>query len=352
MKNLGISFAPLLLSMLPACASTTQSPSGTTGTASGTSTGASGTASGASGTTGTSGTGATGAGSSGTSGAAGASGTASGASGTTGASGAAKDGGGSGATDGGSTTQGCADLPLCDGFETEQPNAPPSPALWSIITGCGTNDPSSTVTIDSTIAHTGTQSVKVVADGSSTCGPIFYNSSIVPSLGPSLYGRFFVRFSVPQPMSHSAFMSLGFTPDGGETTNFNFDNMEMTAQYGVFVWNSSDKTLPNIAPSATAPADTWLCVEFHTNAANGDLDTWMTLDGGAQGDPVSTMTFDPDATPIQNGVNDSWANSRTTVLPNPFQFTNISFGWVTFGGGPATVWFDDVALATTRIGCH
>jgi hypothetical protein len=47
-------------------------------------------------------------------------------------------------------------------------------------------------------------------------------------------------------------------------------------------------------------------------------------------------------------VNSSW-NSYTR--PIPFQPTSISFGWVTFGGSAATVWFDDIAIGTTRIGC-
>lgn len=238
----------------------------------------------------------------------------------------------------------CSGLALCDGFETDTVGAAPSAALWSIVTGCGQNDPASTVTVDNSQQYTGKNSVKVVG-GTNTCGPIFSNNGAFKSLGPSIYGRFYARFSVPTQSSHSMFMGLGFETDGGVPAQVN-DNLEMTGQYGVYVWNLHDTTLPNTAPSASTPVNTWACFEFHTDATTGDLDTWI---GGTTTDTsVAPMSFDPDATAVQAGVNSSW-NSYTR--PIPFQPTSISFGWVTFGGSAATVWFDDIAIGTTRIGC-
>jgi len=352
----------LLALSVTACSSTPQSPASSGNSGNGTASGVSGTTtSGASGTSGSATSGLSGTSGSATSGLSGTSGSAtsglsgatSGTGGATGSSGTPSDGG-IGPQDAslggdGSVAQACSGMPLCDGFETDTVGGAPNAALWSIVTGCGGNDPMSTVMVDNTQAHTGENSVKVVG-GTNTCGPMFYNSSVIGSLGSSVYGRFFVRFSVPLPMAHSGFMALGFQPDGGETTNYNFDNIEMTTQYGVFVWNYMDKTLPDMAPGASAPANTWMCFEFHTTGS-GDLDTWLSEDGGAQGDPVPSMTFDPDASTVQNGVNDSWASSAS-IRPSPFKFTNISFGWVTFGGGPATVWFDDIALSSQRIGCR
>jgi hypothetical protein len=390
MKLSRISFAAAAVAAFSACSSNTSTPApsgasatgasgkagsgasgagGSSGSASAGTTGTTGTGSGATGASGNGGTGAGGSsgasGGAGTTGASGASGVsggtgaggttgASGASGSTsGASGVAGSSGASGsAMDGGAGPDaggGCAGLPLCADFETDTVGSAPNPSLWQLQTGCGNPSTTNTITVDSSQAHSGTKSVKVVADGTSTCGPTFYNSGIIGSLGANVYGRFFVRFSVPQPMEHSAFMALGFQPDGGLTTNYNADNLEMTSQYGIFVWNLSDTTLPDMAPGTSAPANTWLCFEFHTSGT-GDLDTWLSSDGGAQGDPVPSMTYDPGTTAMQSGVNDHWASG--TGKPSPFEFTNVSFGWVTFGGGAATVWFDDIALSSTRIGCN
>src|SRR5208282_3639290 len=76
----------------------------------------------------------------------------------------------------------CSGLALCDGFETDTVGAAPSAALWSIVTGCGQNDPASTVTVDNSQQYTGKNSVKVVG-GTNTCGPIFSNNSAFKSLG-------------------------------------------------------------------------------------------------------------------------------------------------------------------------
>ncbi len=40
--------------------------------------------------------------------------------------------------------------------------------------------------------------------------------------------------------------------------------------------------------------------------------------------------------------------SRGSWHPNP---TNLSLGWESYGGGTDTLWFDDVAVNSTRIGC-
>jgi len=239
----------------------------------------------------------------------------------------------------------CAGLTLCEGFETDTAGGPPSSALWSIVTGCGAVDPASTVTIDDTVSYTGKNSVKVVG-GDNTCGPVFSNTSAFKSIGTSVYGRFYARFSMPMQAEHTMFMGLGFDTDGGVPSQVN-DNLEMTWQYGVYIWNFHDLTLPNTAPSASTAALTWACFEFHTDATTGDLDTWI---GGTTTDTaVAPMTFDPGSTAVVNGVNSSWSSG---TRPTPLQPTSLSFGWVTFGGSDGTVWFDDIAVGKSRIGCN
>jgi hypothetical protein len=212
------------------------------------------------------------------------------------------------------------------------------------------SDPSSTVTVVSNAtnpahpAHSGAHSVQVVG-GNNTCGPLFINTSAfqTPGLGTSLYGRFFVQFSTPLPASHVAIMALGLSADAGNVASLQISQeLQLTGQYGVFVWNYRDTTLPNMAPGSTPQTGSWTCIEFHTDATTGELDTW--IDGNA----VPEMTFVPGTTTVQTGTNDHWSGGR----PQPLVVSSASFGWVNFGGGPTTLWFDDIALSTSRIGCQ
>jgi hypothetical protein len=235
---------------------------------------------------------------------------------------------------------------LCDGFETDTVGGPPSAARWSIVTGCGQNDPTSTVTVVGNAthpAHSGQNSVQVVG-GNNTCGPLFIHASAfqTPGLESSVYGRFWVELSTALPATHVALMALGLGADAGDPTMLQISQeLQLTAQYNVFVWNYRDTTLPDMAPGFAPPINTWTCVEFHTDMTTGELDTWI------GGNPVPEMTFVPGTTAVQTGTNDHWSGGR----PQPLVVSSVGFGWVNFGGGPSTLWFDDIALGPARIGC-
>jgi hypothetical protein len=106
----------------------------------------------------------------------------------------------------------------------------------------------------------------------------------------------------------------------------------------------------NNAQSVPIAANTWYCIEFHLSRSSGQIETWV---NGA-------------AVPALTTPQSRWGSS---YKPNP---SNWGLGWESYGGDANTsaflnhfrkqvrvklmpfasaVWFDDIALGTTRLGC-
>ena len=47
-------------------------------------------------------------------------------------------------------------------------------------------------------------------------------------------------------------------------------------------------------------------------------------------------------------MNNGWSTGRPTSLTP----ATLSLGWISYGGTMMTAWFDDIALAGSRIGCQ
>src|SRR5262245_45478633 len=117
-------------------------------------------------------------------------------------------GGESGQATGGAagSVSSCSTLPLCDDFESATPGGPPNAALWTVgapnCTGTGT------LAIDSSEAHSGKQSVKVVGTGGYCNHVLFTNTSAFSALGAHVFGRVWVRFTQALPSPHATFLAL------------------------------------------------------------------------------------------------------------------------------------------------
>ena len=249
---------------------------------------------------------------------------------------------------------GCSGLALCDDFESDTVGMAPSTALWTLVgaAGCsGSGNPSATViypvVVDSTQHNSGTKSVKI--SGGDSCGPLMVNTSAFSALsGGEVYGRFYVHMSdTTMTFDHAALMGLGLLKDAGtglnigdQTTYLQLASEGAGNATNVFMWQTDDShILPNKnsagGAESTYPAATgFTCVEFHTSNANKAIETWV------NGNPVTGLT-DP---PVP-------ANATSWTAPSPFQPTSLGLGWILFSGEKLDLWFDDVALSTTRIGC-
>jgi hypothetical protein len=353
MKSLTIALGFLAcVGLVPACSSSSGGPSGSGGGAGGSATGG---GSGGSATGGGSGGSATGGGSGGSATGGGTGGIATGGNGSGGTSGGLAGSGGvaTGGAAGGSSgaAGGCAGLSLCDNFDSQASGSPPDATLWTLIGGktCSGQGTPWPFTVDSTQSHSPPNSMKV--SGGDSCGPLMLNTSAFTQLtGNDVYGRFYMRLSdTAMTFDHAFFMALGLTSGTFNTSNQG-DYLQLASEgagnaTNVFMWQTSDgnilpdKNTTGGATSTYPQANTWTCVEFHTSQT-GTLETWV--DGNA----VPGLTYIPGTTTKMSSVNDQW------TAPSPFKPTSIGFGWTVFSGENLTVWFDDIAVGPTRIGCN
>jgi hypothetical protein len=232
---------------------------------------------------------------------------------------------------------GCNNYPLCDDFESVVAGGAPDAGRWQIVfpncTGTGT------VAIDDTQSYSGKMSLRVDGKGG-YCNHVFIlNSAAVATLGNAYYGRFYMRPSMAQGDGHTTFMAMHDSVENKD--------LRMGGQSKILMWNreSDDATLPALSPTgiglsiAIAP-NAWTCIEFHVDGSAGTIQTW------ANGSEVTGLVVD--GTPTAD-VDQAWINQKPGWKPT---FSDFKLGWESYAGQDMTMYFDDVALASTRIGCQ
>jgi hypothetical protein len=243
---------------------------------------------------------------------------------------------------------------LCDDFDTDTPDMPPTG--WTVAMGCnpqtatnqsGTADGPAPgggilVGIDTSEHHSGSNSLRVV--GGDSCGYYAVNTSAFQAgkLGPQYYARFWAMYSMAPTSGHNGFLSMNTTSMVSQKP----DLLRLGFQNDVIEWNwyGTDATLPDTdsmgAAQSYAPTmSTWVCLEFHIDTTTGDIEFWQ---GGTA---VPGLSWTGTST---GGYTNSWAGGgwKSGIAP-----TSLGLGWGSFNGGMMTVWFDDVALGNSRIGC-
>jgi len=234
-------------------------------------------------------------------------------------------------TSGGPPPAGCTTAAFCDGFES-QTGTTVSGAWGLSYRDC---QGSGTASVDSTVAHSGGKSVRI--DGKAGyCNHVLVKpTKDLSGLGSVWYARFYVRHSTALPSAHVAFAALHDNADGKD--------LRMGGQNGALQWNreSDDATLPAQSPNGVAQSrplstNAWNCVEFMVDG-RGLLTTWL------NGTQVPGLTVD--GTPTAD-IDQQWL--ARTWRP---QVTDLRLGWESYGVGDDTLWFDDVAVGGSRIGC-
>ena len=271
-----------------------------------------------------------------------------GAGGTGGVLATAGSAGSSGAA-GGATT-GCAGMALCDDFEAAADAAGATPTGWTLLNpgGCSGSAQYS-ATIDTSQFHSGNKSVKVT--GGDSCGPLLVNTAGLAAVtGGEVYGRFFVRMPTTTAFDHAVMMALGLSAGVDVTGQFDqAKNLQLAPEQigttNALVWQTTDGNIlpakaPAAAPTTTFPtANMWTCIEFHVSANSSAIETWV------DGTPIAGLTFIPGTTTKMGGLNDQWT-------PAPLAPTAFGLGWIVFSAPSISLWFDDAALGTKRIGCN
>lgn len=130
-------------------------------------------------------------------------------------------------------------------------------------------------------------------------------------------------------------------PDTGQGTD---ELLHIGGQDGVVDWNreSDDINLPDLGPqgvAASTPLATgsFQCFEYHIGT-DGTIQTWInsTL--------YTALSFGPN---ITNPYSTGWAD-KTGYIPH---ITAVYFGWESYSGDVNTIWYNDIVIASSRIGC-
>uniref|UniRef100_UPI0025AF7C8B cellulose-binding domain-containing protein n=1 Tax=Amycolatopsis solani TaxID=3028615 RepID=UPI0025AF7C8B len=225
--------------------------------------------------------------------------------------------------------QGCDSAALCDDFEQQAGGTPGG--RWT--GGAANCQGTGTVTVDGSVAHSGSRSVKVTGQGG-YCNHAFLGTPVTGS--GVLYGRFWVRHTTALPTGHVTFLAMRDSTDGRD--------LRAGGQNRALQWNreSDDATLPAQSPAGVAqsvplPTGTWSCFEFRLDGAAGQLRTWL---GGTE---VAGLVVDgvPTADVDQQWLARAWHPA----------VTDLRLGWESYAGDADTLWFDDVAVGSSRIGC-
>ena len=234
---------------------------------------------------------------------------------------------------GGAAGTGCGSLPLCDDFES---GSTLDTTRWKLIP----TSHSGSATIDTIGAHGSGHSLKV----DSPDRLYVRNSSVIGTLGPVVHVRFYARFSAALPANHGAIIVTHPTAVDEFAQQ---PELRFGSQDAVFHWNtdSDSANIPTVGPgdssSVGVTPNTWYCFELTINSSNGNLNVAI------NGNDVAGLTEDGVAT---TNIDDAWVNS-TQSLMRYMAFGDFNFGWQSYGAGPMTIWFDDVALSGAPIGC-
>jgi hypothetical protein len=227
----------------------------------------------------------------------------------------------------------CTTDGFCEDFESQTGTQPSG--RWSAgapdCTGTGS------ASVDSSVAHTGSQSIRVNG-GTGYCNHMFVGTELTDvAVDSGLYVRFWMRHSTPLPTQHVTFLAM-------EDAAHNNSDLRMGGQNSAMQWNREydDATLPAQSPvgvslSVPLPTDEWVCVEYQIDPA-GLLETWV------NGESVEGLHLD--GTPTQD-VDQQWMNGGAWQP----DLTDLRFGWESYGEGSDTLWYDDIAVGTTRVGC-
>ncbi|KAK5116240.1 hypothetical protein LTR62_008567 [Meristemomyces frigidus] len=191
-----------------------------------------------------------------------------------------------------------------------------------------------TIVLDSTIAHTGKNSLKVTGGSSGYCGHIFFGTTAVPA-GGNVFVRAWMRHTLPVGSNHVTFLTM---PDSGLAGK----HLRLSGQEGIFEYNreSDDATLPDLSPpgvnsSVGFPTSTWECLEYNLKS-DGTIETWF------NGNVVTGLTVGAGFT---NANSNGWGTAYKPAI------TGVYFGWESYAGSVDTVWYDDIVIASSRVGC-
>lgn len=226
-------------------------------------------------------------------------------------------------SDSDSDSSGEPDL-LFDDFEGFAAGGDPNPGLWTKAL-VGSNG---TILVDDTYAHSGSNSVHIHQEGFST---LMAANGIFPVPDNRFYGRVYMRVAGGLTQGHVTWIEAGVVQN-------DVDEARIGSNIGMLDVNHWPGDEEQRADVPLMP-DTWHCLEFLYDGSAHELHVWF------EGEAVPGLTVTDWTTPPGGEGN----NPNNPIPEWAPQFESIRFGWEL--GGSGDIWFDDIALATSRVGC-
>jgi hypothetical protein len=195
--------------------------------------------------------------------------------------------------------------------------------------------------IDSSKAHSGRNSVKV--SSANAMAPHFIFQALPKNL-KSIHVRAWVNSSVQigggsagGAGDHAHFIGTLQTPGQDSGAELRFGPVQR-AYLGGFTPTYGDAFTKSTTPG-NVPANTWTCVEW----AVEDATTFDHMYAWVNGTQV-----------LKAETKEDWQNNARADFVNADSTAFVSFGWRQFGSGAnvKNIWFDDIAVSTSRIGCN
>jgi hypothetical protein len=215
-------------------------------------------------------------------------------------SGGSNSGGSNSGGSGGGAATDCATLKLCDGFEGDAPAAGASP--WK-KTG--------TVEVVTDQHHGGTKSLHISAPNTANFSANINTTKTFPAA--DFWGRAWVRLK-GDGGGHQMYIAVNLSGDQLRLMNrLGSDNPQVNFQKSDKFYNTGVKITQ----------ETWFCYEWHVTTS------------------AVTIMIDGKAT-------------NTGAVPGITGGTSILFGYQRYatGTGAGEIWYDDIALNDTQIGCN
>jgi hypothetical protein len=165
----------------------------------------------------------------------------------------------------------------------------------------------------------GNQSLLVPATGS---GGFFYRVLAVPVPSQDFWARLYVRLD--NNFGNNSHDSIFGASDGGLQADVNGEALvELSEQFNQVLLNIDDRLIfENMNSGPTLAGNTWHCMEAHYNGGNGDIEIFVGGEAIISAPGAHTATYQ-----------------------------TFRIGYMRYNDD-RNVWFDDVVVASSRVGCN
>ncbi len=230
---------------------------------------------------------------------------------------------------------------VSEDFELGVLNTPPADWEWIITNSSIVNQLSSQAyaLVDNTRAHAGSKSLRVKTDPSAS-SPVWLMKKL-----PTGIGQAYIRAWMYSPIqlgnngsqnsgNHGAFLGTVTAKDN----NANEQRYGLVEGTRIGAFQPKPGDTPNTTASGDStvyvPAGRWTCVEFGLDVTNNKLYGWI--------DDKASFTV--------ASLSD-WKQGGAALTAADLNY--VEFGWRGFGStNPSDLWFDDIIVSTSRVGCN